>query len=302
MGKASRSKRDTSARQQKIAAQRAAARRVEIRNRVLLASGAILAVIVVVVAFIVVKANSDSKSSTAGGASNGPTGTALASVVKDVTSVPASTLNSVGAGSTTAFPTTISGTALTANGKPEMLYMGAEYCPYCAAERWAMVVALSRFGTFSGLKTVHSSTTDTPSNIPTWTFYGSTYTSKYLTFTPVETLTNIPDTKSAAGYTALQTPTAAETAVETKFDSTGNIPFIDFGNKYQISGASYSPTLIEPLTWSQIAASLSNPSSSVAKAIDGTANYITAAICALPNVQSASACTSSVVQNLETKI
>ena len=37
--------------------------------------------------------------------------------------------------------------ALTSGGKPEILYVGAEYCPYCAAERWAMVVALSRFGT-----------------------------------------------------------------------------------------------------------------------------------------------------------
>jgi hypothetical protein len=314
MGKASRSKRDTSARQQKIAAQRAAARRTEIRNRVLLASGAILAVIVVVVAFIVVKANS-SKSPTAGGASNGPTGTALASVVKDATSVPASTLNSVGAGSATAFPTTVSGTALTANGKPEMLYMGAEYCPFCAAERWAMVVALSRFGTFSGLATVHSAITNGAGqsevypNTPTWTFAKATYTSKYLTFTSVEEQTNIPDASNGT-YTTLRTPTTAQEALISKYDAPpyvsssnkGAIPFIDFGNKYMIAGASYSPQILSGLQWSQIAASLSNPSSSVAKAIDGTANYITAAICALPHVYSASACTSSVVQNLETKI
>ena len=38
-------------------------------------------------------------------------------------------------------------TALTEAGLPEMLYMGAEYCPFCAAERWAMVMALSKFGT-----------------------------------------------------------------------------------------------------------------------------------------------------------
>ncbi len=31
--------------------------------------------------------------------------------------------------------------ALTSGGKPQIVYMGAEYCPYCAAERWAMVVA-----------------------------------------------------------------------------------------------------------------------------------------------------------------
>src|SRR5215471_17073708 len=40
-----------------------------------------------------------------------------------------------------------SGAPLTSGGKPEMLYIGAEYCPYCAAMRWSMAVALSRFGT-----------------------------------------------------------------------------------------------------------------------------------------------------------
>ena len=166
----------------------------------------------------------------------------------NVTSVPASTLDTVGdgSGSVTAKPTSISGTALTANGKPEVLYMGAEYCPYCAAERWAMIVALSRFGTFSGLATVHSAAANGAGNAepypntPTWTFVHATYTSKYLTFTPVEEQTNIPD--SATGtYTTLQTPTKAQEALVAKYDSSsgGAIPFVDFGNKYLISGASY---------------------------------------------------------------
>ena len=152
----------------------------------------------IVLAFIVIKLNSKPSSDNS---PNGPTGAALASVVSNVTSVPASTLDTVGNGSgaVTAKPTTISGTALTANGKPEMLYMGAEYCPYCAAERWAMIVALSRFGTFSGLATVHSAAANGAGNAepypntPTWTFVHATYTSKYLTFTPVEEQTNIPD-------------------------------------------------------------------------------------------------------------
>ncbi len=85
---------------------------------------------------------------------------------------------------------TVNGTALTSGGKPEVLYLGGEYCPYCAAQRWAMVNALSRFGTFSGLTTTHSSSTDVDPNTPTWTFYKSTYTSNYLVFTPVEEYTN----------------------------------------------------------------------------------------------------------------
>ena len=135
--------------------------------------------------------------------------------------------------------------------------MGAEYCPYCAAERWAMIVALSRFGTFSGLTTIHSASSTAPAhaepypNTPTWTFHGSTYTSKYLTFTPVEMQTNIPD-KSTGNYTILETPTAAQQALLTKYDAppyvssadAGAIPFIYFGSKYMIAGASYNPTVL----------------------------------------------------------
>jgi hypothetical protein len=310
MGKASRTKRDGT-RQQKIAAQRAAARRAEIRNRVLMVSGVTVVIIAVVLAFVVVKLNSKS-GTTASGVSNGPTGAALSSVVTDTTSVPASTLDQVGAGSgVSALPVAIKGgSPLTSGGKPEVLYMGAEYCPYCAAERWAMVVALSRFGTFSGLSTVHSGNNsgEPYPNTPTWTFLHATYTSKYLTFSPVEMETNIP-TSGGQGYTTLQTPTSAQQALLTKYDAppyvpsadNGAIPFIDFGNKYMISGASYSPQVLQGKSWSEIATALKDPTSPIAKAVDGAANYLTATICKLTGNQPATACT-PVVKQLEAKL
>jgi hypothetical protein len=310
MGKASRTKRDGT-RQQKIAAQRAAARRAEIRNRVLMVSGVTVVIIAVVLAFVVVKLNSKS-GTTASGVSNGPTGAALSSVVTDTTSVPASTLDQVGAGSgVSALPVAIKGgSPLTSGGKPEVLYMGAEYCPYCAAERWAMVVALSRFGTFSGLSTVHSGNNsgEPYPNTPTWTFLHATYTSKYLTFSPVEMETNIP-TSGGQGYTTLQTPTSAQQALLTKYDAppyvpsadNGAIPFIDFGNKYMISGSSYNPQVLQGKSWSQIATALKDPTSPIAEAVDGTANYLTATICTLTGNQPATACTPAVKQ-LEAKL
>ena len=310
MGKASRTKRDGT-RQQKIAAQRAAARRAEIRNRVLMVSGVTIVIIAVVLTFVVVKLNSKS-GTTASGVSNGPTGAALASVVTDTTSVPASTLDKVGAGSgVSALPVTLKGgSPLTSGGKPEVLYMGAEYCPYCAAERWAMVVALSRFGTFSGLSTVHSGNNsgEPYPNTPTWTFLHATYTSKYLVFSHVEMQTNIP-TSGGTSYTTLQTPTSAQQALLAKYDAppyvpsadNGAIPFIDFGNKYMISGASYSPQVLQGKSWSQIATALQDPTSPIAEAVDGTANYLTATICKLTGNQPATACT-PVVKQLEAKL
>jgi Domain of unknown function (DUF929) len=312
MGKASKTKVDAS-RREKIAAQQAAARRAEQRRRILIASGSILVVLVIVVVFVVVKLTSSGSGSD--NSSNGPTGSALAAVVQKVTSVPASTLNTVGAGSgIIATPESIKGSALTENGKPEMLYIGAEYCPYCAAERWGLIVALSRFGTFTGLSTIHSAAADGAGaaepypNTPTWTFAKATYTSQYLTFTSVETYTNVPDSANKYYY-PLQTPTTAEQALLTKYDvpplvpasDAGAIPFVDFGNKYVVGGAGYLPSTLAGLSWATIAADLSNASSSVAQQVDGTANYITAAICGITGNAPASVCNST-IQTLESKI
>jgi hypothetical protein len=295
MGKASRNKRAGSARD-RIAAQRAAARRREIRNRIFLSSGAVVVVIAIVLTFVLVKLNKPKAADTPAAHLQG---TALSASITDaVTNVPAATLDAVGAGQTYSKPLIpVSGSPLTSNGKPEVLYIGAEFCPFCATERWAMTVALSRFGTFTGLRGIHSDPTDVFPNTPTLTYYNATYASKYITFVPVETETVTKAT--------LQTPTAAQEALIDKYDAppyvtgeAGAIPFVDFGNKYIISGASYDPQVLQGQSWASVAAALSDPSSPIAKGADGAANLITAAVCKLTNNQPGSACT-SVVQSLE---
>jgi thiol-disulfide isomerase/thioredoxin len=306
MGKARAAKGDGD-RRARIAAQRAADQRARRRNRLLLAGGAVVAVVAVVLALVLVQSGNGGSPGTAAGGP-GPTGASLATLTGKVTSVPAAALDQVGSGTVTATPTSISGAPLTSGGKPEMLYMGAEYCPYCAAERWSMIVALSRFGTFNGLTTTRSADRDgagTAEPFPstaTWTFANASYTSKYLTFTPVEEFTNIPD-KSTGGYTPLMTPTAEQQALIQKYDAAnqGAIPFIDYGNRYMSVGASYDPGLLAGLTWSDIAADLHNPSSPVAKGALGAANYMTAAVCSLTGNQPASACTPA-VRALQAKI
>lgn len=320
MGKASRTKQDPD-RRARIAAQQEAARRAEQRKRIFIAGGSILAVVVVVVAFVIVKANNHSAPS----ASNGPTGAALTSVTKDVTGVPQSVLDQVGGGSisssvfipssqiasasasNSAYFSEVNGTPLTSGGKPEVLYVGAEYCPFCAAQRWAMITSLSRFGTFSGLTTVHSSSTDVDPNTPTYTFYGSTYTSKYVNFTSVEETSNVPQ---GNGFAPLQTTTSAENALLTKYDpgnpsqrTGGAIPFIDIGGKWVEVGnlSPYGPDMLKGKNWAQVAAALSQPTTDIAKGADGSANYLTAGICQLTNNQPSTACTPA-IQSLEKKI
>jgi Domain of unknown function (DUF929) len=275
---------------ERIAAQQAAARRAESRRRALIAGGAVVVVIAVVVTLVLVKLNSGSGSGSADFANEPVTGTALpASVARNVTAVPDSALTSAGTGSVLSFTPhpvpAISGTELTSGGKPEMLYIGAEFCPYCAAMRWSMAVALSRFGTLSPLRGIHSSSSDVDPNTATLTFYKSTYTSKYLTFTPVENLTR---TKKP-----LQNTTAAQQQLWEHYSPNGQLgyPFIDFGNKYLINGPIYDASVLQGLTWAQIAADLHQPSSKVAQGALGAANFVTAAICKTTNGQPGNVCT-----------
>jgi thiol-disulfide isomerase/thioredoxin len=280
---------------EKIAAQRAAARRAEVRKRALITAGSVIVVVAIVVAFIVIKASGNNGSP---GGSGGVNGTALpASVGKDIASVPASTLNSVGTGSVPSFMTAseggtpaltkISDKPLTSGGKPEMLYIGAEYCPYCAAERWAMAQALSRFGTFTTpLHGIHSSSTDVDPSTPTLTFYKTSYSSKYLVFTPVE--------NEDLSHGPLQNTTSAQQALWVKYDTTSGqqgYPFVDIGNKYVIKTPTYDPGVLAKMTWAQVAAALQDPSSPVAQGAVGTANLITAAICKTTNGQPGNVCT-----------
>jgi thiol-disulfide isomerase/thioredoxin len=322
MGKASRTKQDGD-RRARIAAQREAERRSAQRKRIYLAGGSILVVAIVVVALVLVKLNGGG--GTAAATSNGPTGAALSTVTKQVEDVPTSVTDAVaGGGINTSlfvptetstqvssasqtgsyFGTVNSSTPLTSGGKPEVLYMGAEYCPYCAAQRWAMINALSRFGTFTGLTTTHSSSTDADPNTPTWTFYKSTYKSNYINFTPVEETTNERQGNSSSTsvpYVTLQTPTSAEQAIGQTYDPQGYIPFIDLGNKYvQVGNLSpLSPTMLDGQSWAQVAAAMNNPSSAIGKAEIGNANYMTAGICKLTNNLPATACTPT-IQKLET--
>jgi thiol-disulfide isomerase/thioredoxin len=308
MGKAVRD-RGASARE-KIAAQRALARSAERRRRALIVGGSVIAVIVVVVAFIVVKSLTGTAPKAAAGE---PAKTAVAGrVAREIAAVPAAALDSVGAGRTypatggvyphAIHPISPAGAPLTGNGKPEIVYVGAEYCPFCAAERWALAVALSRFGSFSGLRLIHSSSTDVYPNTPTLSFYQASYTSKYVTFatTEAQTVTRAP----------LQPLTSLDKTLMTKYDVppyvpagySGSFPFVDFGNRYVIAGASYDPATLAHLTWQQIGADLARPSSPVGQAIDGTANRITAAICKLTSNRPSDVCTSTGVTSASRSI
>jgi hypothetical protein len=277
---------------EKAALARAEQKRAEQRKRAMAIIAAVVGV-AVLIAVIAVVAITHKSSST--NTASGNRAVATAGVVHSVSAVPASTLDAVGAGPVKAFPAKVAGQPpLVSGGKPEMLFIGAEFCPFCAAERWSIGVALSRFGAFNGYDTVSSSASDVDPNTPSLDFDKYKFSSKYLTFTAVEN-----EDRNQKPY---QNTTAAQTATWIKVGGSQSYPFVDFGNKYKITGPSFDPAILKGLTQTQIASQLADPKSKVSQAVNGAANVITAAICGMTNNQPATVCSSSTITGLQGKL
>jgi Domain of unknown function (DUF929) len=276
---------------EKAAVARAEQQRADQRRRAITILGAVVAIAVLGAAIALVALTHKGKQSATGDRKAVP-----ASVMKDIESVSPATMTAVGAGATDPLlPKKITDPPLTANGKPQVLFIGAEFCPHCAAERWPLIQALSRFGTFSNLSMVSSSSTDEYPNTPTFSFYKSGYTSKYLDFTSVE------DEDRSGNQ--LESPTAAEGKLWVQH--TGNppsFPFVDYGGKFIQTSESYNPQSLAGKTQAQIASQLNDPTNSVTKSIVGSANVTTAAICTLTNNQPSSVCLTPTITNIQSEL
>lgn len=220
--------------------------------------------------------------------------------LKMVTSVDPKTLATVGNGGSNVknllTPTAKGSSPLKgSNGKPEVFYMGADYCPYCAAQRWAIIVALSRFGTFSQLTPIQSA----EQNISTYTFHNSSYSSQYIDFVPVEIYDNQgnPLDKLTPDQQTLVNTYDAPPYVQA--NSKGSFPFIDIANQYVSSGAFYSQQSILNMSQLDIAKQITDSTTNVSKGVLGTANYLTAAICNATQNQPASVCTAAPIPQIQ---
>jgi hypothetical protein len=293
----SRAKEKAAARE-RVAAMRAEQARVARRRRLLLAGGSIGLVLVVVLALVLASVaglgGDDDETTTT---SRGEGGAAQARAVEAVTSVPAAVLDEVGVGTVQVTPKPVDTPALTEDGKPKVLYVGAEFCPFCASQRWPLAVALSRFGTWSDLSTSRSASDDVFPDTPTLSFSGAGYTSDHLAFTGYETATN---EKVGGRYAPLDRLSAEDQEIFDTYNrppytegSPGGIPFLDLGGRYVSGGASVSPELLAGKTPSQVAAALDDPDDPVAKAVNGSANVLTAALCELTGGEPADVCTSA---------
>jgi Domain of unknown function (DUF929) len=301
-----KSDRKQSARE-RAAEMRAVQQKAEKRRNIFWVGGIVVLVVVLIGVIVAVGLTHKSTTNASGTYQQQPM---PASVVNAVVTVPQATLDTVGYGTISNPPSNIgTSVTLTADGKPRILYVGGEFCPYCAGERWAIVQALSRFGTWSGLGSMVSSATDTPASVNTFTFHGASYKSDYVSFTGVEQSSNVVNA-AGTGWEPLDTVSAADQAILTKYDSApyvpkasaGSIPFVSIGGVWLVSGASYDVSVLSGLTWQQISSDMKDPNSDVAKAIDGTANVLAAAVCSITNNAPSNVCSTTAVTTGATKL
>lgn len=222
-------------------------------------------------------------------------------VVTQISTVPPKVFDTVGVsapGTPLVPPTVLAGQpALLAGGRPEVLYVGAEYCPFCAAERWPLIVALSRFGHFTSLFNMQSAANSVFPGIQSFTFVHAVYRSPYLTFTGVEQYSDALTTTGSFTRIATLTPrqsqlVASYRGAATPAATAGSYPFIDIANRMVTSTSGFSPAVLVHQSQAAIAAGLTQSDTPVTQAVVAAANFLTAGMCAATGQRPGPVCTS----------
>jgi hypothetical protein len=195
--------------------------------------------------------------------------------LQELASVPVKTLKTVGIGTTLRDrankPETITAKPLRKSGKPELVFIDAEFCPFCASVRWGLTVALDRFGSFKGITTMHSSTTDIDADLQTLSYRYSTYRSKFLVFDPI--------VNEDVNQKHVESIPPHLKKIWLHYTQIGGYPFLYYGGRLVALESPIDPGKLKGLSRPTIAAALKGPTSKIAKAVDGEANVFTAAIC-----------------------
>jgi hypothetical protein len=270
-----------------------------------LALGLIVVAIILLGALVLVRDNSGPSTTSTVETFN----PAPSSLVSTMRSVPASVYDAVGVSSpdnpVQAPQQTGNGTAplwlgTAADGAtlPVVFFYGAEFAPYAAVQRWPLILALSRFGTFNQLGLMQSSASTAFADLSTFTFWNpsttQSYTSKYLVFESVERYSSLNPT--GGRYLSLQRPDAKQAAAIASYGQTADtFALTDVANRYVLNGASFTPGVLAGLSQSQIAGDLATPASPLTQAVVTAANEITASICAVDNDKPGSVCDSRAV-------
>ncbi len=213
------------------------------------------------------------------------------------------------------------------NGKPTVIYFGSTTCIFCAENRWAMALALSRFGNFSSLFKGYSALKDSdaptlywaPSHYNSSTIdFGSFYNSNNINFIAIEDTAPISGgfslqplnvmqrevnaTGNTAYMTAFKYILQIGTFQGTPYTIWGNnvvsgVDAVDFGN----ASSNGQPALLT-MTHESILNQLSNPNNQFSWTEYAAADLYIAMLCSsMNNTSTISACSLPAIKQIESE-
>ena len=179
-------------------------------------------------------------------------------------------------------------------GRSLVYFMGAGFCPFCAAERWAIVKALEQFGSWEGLAEDKSAGHDEKYlNVPTFSLARAKYSSGMIEFAGKET--------ADRNFEPLQELDDDDYEVLDMYNPDQMIPFLLIDGQYMQVGAGFSPELIQNMSHQQVHKEIDSPNSTIGKAIRAEIDNIAALVC--KSVASkADVCNSESVRALAAKL
>lgn len=125
--------------------------------------------------------------------------------------------------------------------------MGAGFCPFCASDRWAIVSALSNFGSWQGLAGTASADHDEKYlKIPTVNFAIAKYTNDYVEFVGRET--------ADRNFEPLQELDERDYEILDTFNPDQIIPFLLIDGQFMQVGSGYSLQLLEGMNHTKVKA------------------------------------------------
>jgi hypothetical protein len=150
-------------------------------------------------------------------------------------------------------------------------YLGAGFCPWCAAERWSIVEALKHFGGWEGLTLDKSAEKNEPFlNLPTYNFHGAKFKSDYVDFIGKEF--------QDRNFQDQDLLTDVDNVILDNYNLQGVIPFIFIAGKYIRIGSGPKPQQLNGLTHDDVKKQLESKNTDLANVIYDEANHIAALI------------------------
>lgn len=179
----------------------------------------------------------------------------------------------------------------TKTGRTLVFFLGAGFCPFCAAERWAIVEALKNFGAWHNLLEDFSAEKDEKYlNIPTFNFLKARYSSEHIEFQAVETADRY--------FKPIDSDGNDRYGVLENYNPDHIIPFTLVDGQFMQVGCGYSPKLFEALDHKKVREQLLDRISTLGSAIKNEADYLSTMICYALKNKAEGVCTESRIKNL----